>query len=363
MSQIETKKTNNMETKKSNVNTSSQQTGKKKHSSAALGAGMGIASIAGATIGSAFTRNDKTEVGPEEDVLVDVVPEEENPEEVQQQEQPVEEPVNDHTLTDDQSKDLEKEEPQNDDLEKEPDDVVDNILNEDNIDDPDFGNEIHPVEMRYIVDADGNEVEAMIFADEFGNELALCQGDPGSGVFDKLVDPYTLEELPLPLELSYTRSDFEEILHDDGGYMPPEPEDSIFADNDDITKDIKTTDEGEMVAQNEAVNQQEPDVDVNMDDDELDEPEINESDEELIAQMLTDEDDEPEVNEDLIDIIEDWLDDDVDDDVVIDDDNLDEEVLDEDDLDEEVLEEDDLYEDDLEEDDLDEDDIDDADEV
>lgn len=343
-----------METKKSNASTSSQQTGKKRHSSAALGAGMGIASIAGATIGSAFTHKDTTEADPEEEVLVDVVPEEEIPEE-EQQEQTVEEHVNDEILNEDQNKDLEKEEEtQNDEIEKDPDDVVDNILNEDNIDDPEFGNEIHPVEMRYITDADGNEVEAMIFADDYGNELALCQSDPGSGIFDKFVDPYTLEEMEMPQELSYTRSDFEEILHDDGGYMPPEPDGPIFADNDDISQDIKTTDDGEMVAQNEPMEQVEPDVDINIDFDELDEPEINESDEELIAQMLPDENDEPEVNDDLIDIIEDWFEEDE----IIEDDNVDEDVTDED-----IADEDALDEDDIDEDETDEDDIDDIDEI
>lgn len=348
-----------MDTKKSNVNTGSQQKAKKGHSSAALGAGMTIASVAGATIGTAFTRKSNLDDDPEE-ALVDVVPEEEIAEE-SQQEQAVEQTSQDTTPAEEPVGNTEQKQPaeeqqKDDDLEKDPEDVTDRILSEDDIDDPEYGNEIHPVEMRNITDADGNEVEAMIFEDEEGYQFALCQSDPGSGIFDKVVDPYTLESIDMPQEISYTRTDFEELLHDDGSYIPPEPDGPMFADNDDISKDIKTTDDGEMVAQNEPTAQVEPDIDINIDiDDEL---EMSEADEDLVAQMLNDgneiNEDEVEVDGNLIELIEDIFDDEESEEI---EDEVEFEEKDDEDF-EDNEEDEDSENDDDEEDEIDDDDLD-----
>lgn len=347
-----------MDTKKSNVNTDSQQKSKKGHSGLATAAGMGVASVAGATIGRAFPSGDDQD--SHEEVLVDVTPEEiaEENQQEQEQDQSAEQAAQEAKPAEDPAKDVEPTSPEaeqqkEDELEKDPDEVAEKIINVDEIDDPDYGNEIHAVEMRTITDVYGNEQEAMIFADENGTEFALCQSDPESGIFDKWVDPYTLQEEDMPQEISYTRADFEELLHDDGGYIAPDPNGSMFADNDDISKDIKTTDNGEMLAQHNQPSQQ-----IDVDIDELDDPDIDESDEELIAQMLPDDDNgDPEINEDFIDIIDDWFDDE-DEEY---EDELEEDELEEGEDDEDKDEEDDedeLDEDELDEDELDEDELD-----
>lgn len=338
-----------MDTKKSNVNTGSQQKSKKSHSGLATAASMGVATVAGATIGRAFPSGDDQD--PNEEVIVNATPEE-VVEETPQEEVPAEEqqPVQEIKPAEEPAKETEPTRPEDepkedDDLEKNPDDVAEKIINKDEIDDPDYGNEVHAVEMRFITDIDGNEQEAMIFENEYGEEFALCQSDPESGIFDKWVNPYTLQEEDMPQEISYTRADFEELLHDDGGYIAPEPNGPMFADNDDISKDIKTTDNGEMLAQHEK-----PGQNVDVDTDDIDEPEIDTDDEEMIAQLLPDDDDDDDINEDLIDIIDDWLDgDDPDDELP--EDVLDEEVEEEEDeeSDEDELDEDELDEDETEE--------------
>ena len=294
-----------MDTKKSNVNTGSQQKGKKRHSGLTTAAGMGIATVAGATIGRAFPSGED-HPDPNEEVLVDVTPEEVI-EETQQEEQTIEQPVQEskqaeEPVKEDESAKQKVEQQKEDDLEKNPDDVVEKIINTDEIDDPEYGNEIRAIEMRNITDPYGNEQEAMIFEDEDGYQFALCQSEPGSGIFDKVVDPDTFEEIELSQEVSYTRADFEELLHDDGGYIAPDPNGSIYADNDDITQDIKTTDDGQMLAQHDSDHQPTQNIDIDID--ELDEPEISESEEEMIAQLIPDDDDEPDINDELIDIID-----------------------------------------------------------
>lgn len=300
-----------MDTKKSNVNTDSQQKGKKRHSGVTTAAGMGIASVTGATIGRAFPSGEDQD--PNEGVLVDVTPEDIVEDTQQEEEQTIEQPVQESKPAEDPVKEDEpiqqQVEPQKDDeLEKNPDDVAEKIINTDEIDDPEYGNEIRAIEMRNITDPYGNEQEAMIFEDEDGYQFALCQSQPGSGIFDKVVDPDTFDEIELSQEVSYTRADFEELLHDDGGYIAPDPNGPIFAENDDITEDIKTTDDGQMLAQHESDGQTIQNIDIDID--ELDEPEISESEEEIIAQLIADDDDEPDINDELIDIINEWFDED-----------------------------------------------------
>lgn len=315
-----------METKKSKVNADSQQKGKKVRSTLATAAGMGIASVAGATIGHAFSQGQDQD-NPEEE-LVDVNQKEVLNENKQQQEEEHKQATEhtqqqtksandshkdadntdsksdpDHPKSEPDSPKSESDDPNSEpDVEKDPESVSEKILGSDEIDESDSEDEYNALEMRTLTDSDGNEVEAMIFVDGEGNEIALIQSDSESGVFNVVVDPNTLESVSLPNELSYSRGDFEELLNSEGGYITPEATGPMFADNDDISEDIKTTDDGEMLAQNDS----EPAPDIA-----IDEPDIDESDEELIAQLLLNDEangDTLDVNEDQVDIIDSLLD-------------------------------------------------------
>ena len=199
-----------------------------------------------------------------------------------------------------------------------PGEVADRVIEQDQIDTPDDSGEWTAVGWREVVDENGEELSVMVFNDANGQTIALRESEPGSGLWDLAVNPDTGDGLWLSSS-SFTRADFEDLLNDDGGYMPHDPNDPIFADNDDITGDIIVTDGGNMVAQNQQpASDDEPVADIYDDElsrDQLDglSPEsINQQPEDLIdldeledmlSQLL--EDNGGQVNEETVTLVDD----------------------------------------------------------
>lgn len=199
--------------------------------------------------------------------------------------------------------------------------------------------EYSPLEWRTLTDQDGNEVEAMIFTDGNGGYVGLIEGEPGSGIYNVAVNPnnVNIDRVDLPEEIAFTRGDLESMLDTDGGYIAPGKEDDrMFADNDDIDKDIIVTDDGEMVAQRDRPDNSDDDIypdDVNGDDiiedDEIDglDDDMAQVDDDIIADddNITDDGmaqvDDDDIIADDDDIIDDGMAQ-VDDDIIVEDDNI-----------------------------------------
>jgi len=124
---------------------------------------------------------------------------------------------------------------------------LDELTNNDQID-SDTGVELTPVGWREITDIEGNHVRVMVFQDSHGHEVAMAESEPGSGVYDLYMDPTTGVVVDdMFAAAAYTAGDFNEMLHDDGGYLAPDSN-VHYAVNSDIRQDIINTDGGELIA-------------------------------------------------------------------------------------------------------------------
>lgn len=131
-------------------------------------------------------------------------------------------------------------------VETDPD--VASLANDDQIDSG-SGAELTAVGWRYMTDDHGNRMKVMLFQDEDGNDVVIAESTPGSGIYDVYVNPYTGEVVDdMIYAASYTSSDFEDMLQDDGGYLAPNDNDYHYAYNPEINRDIINTDNGELIA-------------------------------------------------------------------------------------------------------------------
>lgn len=362
-----------METKKSDMalNLDIAKSDKKKKSNGKisgteLGVGLGVATVVGATVGGVIGRN-TADGSTDDEPLAQLEPDDQVQDEATAQEEMTDDGL---TQPDDKAEGTDKqgtqheepkvEEPKTEEPkieerngeepkpeENDPNDVAERLIEKDEVDPIDNSENLTAVEWRDITDASGNEVHAMIFADENGIEIAFAESVPGSGIYDKAIDGLTGMEVEMPHAASYTSADFEGMLHNDGGYIAPDPNGPHFAQNDDIDKDIFTTDNGELVAERDRRGgsqehhaDDEPVVDIDGDevdptggdatDDNLAQTHAMEGDsvaddidEGLLAQILGDDD--ADVNEDLVEIV---------DDINLDEPEVDEELLEDEELDE-----------------------------
>lgn len=185
------------------------------------------------------------------------------------------------------------------------------LANNDQID-PGADSSLEPVGWQYITDADGNRMRVMVFQDGHGNNVAFAESSPGSGIYDTYIDPRTGAVGDNIYDgFAYSVGDFEDMLHDDGGYLAPRPDDYHYAYNDDIRNDIINTDNGELIAVADRPSSggmmgggmRNPNIVTAGIDEEI---EVNgilsEEDDELVAQMLGDDDD---VNNNNVEIVDD----------------------------------------------------------
>lgn len=134
------------------------------------------------------------------------------------------------------------------------DERTDTIIEKDEIEVDTKDGEWTPVGWRTITDQDGNEVNGMLFEDGNGGYVLITEGEPGSGIYDVAMNPYTGETMAIDEQFAFTRGDLEAIDNPDGGYIAPGSEDEIFVDNNDINDDIIVTDNGDLTAQRELPN-------------------------------------------------------------------------------------------------------------
>ena len=185
------------------------------------------------------------------------------------------------------------------------------LANNDQID-PGADSGLEPVGWQYITDADGNRMRVMVFQDGNGNNVAFAESTPGSGIYDTYVDPSTgAVGRSIYDGFAYTVGDFEEMLHDDGGYLAPRPDDYHYAYNDEIRSDIINTDNGELVAVADRPlsggmmggGLRNPNIVTAGIDEEIEVTHVlNEEYDELVAQLLGDDDD---INNSYVEIIDD----------------------------------------------------------
>lgn len=231
-----------------------------------IGAGIGVAAAglgaaAGATVNSALN-DEKYDLSGDDENVVD--PNEENPYYDDDKDTPIspedkrpEDPDDEKKEQTPNEEDPEIKIPGGNNKEVEDpdapgniDDGADRLIEEDLVDVNEVPGEWTAVGWKTITDENGNEVEAMIFSDGNGGYVALIEGEPGSGIFDVAMNPDTGEMIQIQEQYAFTRGDFDSIIEDDGGYLAPGAEDDrLFADNDDIDKDIIVTDDGKLVAE------------------------------------------------------------------------------------------------------------------
>lgn len=95
-----------------------------------------------------------------------------------------------------------------------------------------------------VYDAEGNEVEAA-FAHFFDGQRFVLADLDGDGIFDS---PFNLDGTPMTLTIDgekfdlgsvgLTRSDLEDNMNDDGGYLAPEENELAKIDENDIDEDV-----------------------------------------------------------------------------------------------------------------------------
>ena len=285
-----------MDTKKANFTPVAGETGKSKRLSG-LAIGLGVAGVAGAGASAAVVLNNV--LGKKHyDLDDDDIEEEENPTDENIQEQPAEHHHHHHHH--------ERPEPP-----AEPDVVNPEPPTPDEL-------EMEPLGWYYEIDNDGNEVFYFLVGDKEsgGAMLALAESQPGSGIYDTVIDmttdPYSVEHI----DQFYTREELENVI--------PNPDREPLPDiDDDINTDDQLDEDNDDDDNNDNSDNGEDGDDVITDDDILDEGEVILDDDEVVL----------DVDEVILDDDEVILDDD---EVVLDDDEV---VLDEDEV---VIDEDNI---------------------
>ena len=295
-----------MDKQKAENKVSPQQKKSDNTATVALGAGAAVASVVGASVGSVLIYDHAVANDDVEELLAELVPDVDSNSEVDVASHHSSSHVHHHgcssvTVIADGSVDG------GSNVAVDPS----GIANNDQID-PGADSSLEPVGWQYITDADGNRMRVMVFQDEHGNNVAFAESSPGSGIYDTYIDPRTGAVGENIYDgFAYSVGDFEDMLHDDGGYLAPRADDYHYAYNDDIRNDIINTDNGELIAVADRPSSggmmggglRNPNIVTAGIDEEIEVNDIlNEEDDELVAQMLGDDDD---INNSYVEIVND----------------------------------------------------------